>query len=113
MTVTISARKLTAGAGVVCRPILTRAAIDKAVKELQRRYGRDLAGINPDAMSQCEREVVAREIIRIAEARISFGMEPCCPLHPAEADSLMQFPYLSDRRYGIASRVDAVELPFI
>jgi hypothetical protein len=98
MSVRVAARKLTAGAAGVYRPILTRAGITKAVTDLERRFGRELAGLKANEMSQRDRDVVAQEIIQIAQARHHFGFPP---FFPAECgtDGLIEnlpFPFLSD-----------------
>lgn len=96
MTARLSARKLTTEGGYVCRPILTKTDLARAVKELERRFGKGLTVVDADAMSAREREYVARSLIRIAEARCRFGVEPFYPFDESEYHLLMPFPYLSD-----------------
>jgi hypothetical protein len=98
MSARVSARKLIAGIGGIDRPILTTAGIRKAVTDLERRFGRALAGLKANEMSQRERDVLAQEIIRIAQARYAFGFEPFYAAESGTDGSIenLPFPFLSD-----------------
>jgi hypothetical protein len=98
MSARLTARKLIAGIGSVDRPILTRTGIRKAVADLERRFGRGLAGLKANEMSQGERDFLAQEIIRIAQARYRFGFTPFFPAE-VEVDGVIDnlpLPFLSD-----------------
>jgi hypothetical protein len=98
MNARLSARKLTSRLRGAHKPILTRAGIDKAVSDLERRFGRELVGLKAGEMSDRERHLVEQQIILIAEARFTFGF---APFFPAEYDAdgaieNLPLPFLTD-----------------
>jgi hypothetical protein len=97
MSIRHSARKLAAGPGGVYRPILTKTGIDKALKELERRFRVDLSKLNDEDMSPREQDLAVLEIIRVAQARYQLGLKPFSPIEPDEGPpGKCPVPYLSD-----------------
>lgn len=106
MSARLSARKLAANVGEGLRPILTRADLARAAKEVERRFGQELSAVDAEAMSAGEREFITRSLIRLAEARRRFGMEPYYPFDDSEYHRLEPFPISEQRRGAAYGRID-------
>jgi hypothetical protein len=81
MAVSATARKLT-NRKRYFHLLLTTSSIERAVRNLERRFGRGFVNLHADLMSPYEREWVAEAIIQVGLARRLLGLPPFCPIEP-------------------------------